>query len=336
MKLKPIFITLMMLLAFNSMHAQSLDELKQAAKGYIKIADYPNAILVLTRASTMAPNDMVITRDLAAVHYYQNQYDKALPLIKKVIESNEADEQAYQIAGNIYAKQSQPKEAEKVYKKGIKAYPASGPLYCEYGEVLTSQQNTALAIDAWEKGIEKDAGYSKNYFNAAKYYYLYNNPLWSILYGEIFINMEPQGLRTPEIKAVVLDAYKKLFTNVDEYAERKSLTEFEKSVLSTLKKYSNSTALGVNTESLTMLRTKFVLSWFAGEQAKNYPYKLFETQQSLLKEGLFPAYNHWLFTIVDNLPAYQNWINLHKAEATQLSTAQKSRLYKQPPGQYYK
>ena len=91
---------------------------------------------------------------------------------------------------------------------------------------------------------------------------------------------------------------------------------------------------GLNPESLTMIRTRFILDWF-NEYAANYPTKLFELQRQLLQEGLFEAYNQWIFGIAQNLAVYQNWTNTHSEEFNEFSRFQKGRIYKVPAGQYY-
>jgi hypothetical protein len=83
-----------------------------------------------------------------------------------------------------------------------------------------------------------------------------------------------------------------------------------------------------------MVRTRFILDWFATHGAR-YPFKLFEYQQQLLKEGMFEAYNQWLFGTVESLPAYDNWIKTHAEAHTAFTNFQKNRVFKIPQGQYY-
>src|SRR5205823_4936330 len=105
----------------------------------------------------------------------------------------------FQIAGNIYKALGEVKECDKMYKKGIKKFPNSGALYKEYGDLLWINKDYT-AIKQWEKGIEMDPDYSGNYYNACKYYYLSTDKIWSIIYGEIFLNIESMTSRTAEIK----------------------------------------------------------------------------------------------------------------------------------------
>ena len=315
--------------------AQSVQELQQTANTFMRQGDYANSILVLNRATALEPQNVSVMKDLAQAYYYNKQNDKALEFIKKVLDSEEADDQSFQIAGNIYKDLVQPKDADKVYRKGLKRFPNSGPLYSELGELLMAQQDFS-SIKQWEKGIEMDPSYSRNYFNASKYYYLSNSPVWAMIYGEIFANMEPFGKRTAEIKSVILDSYKKVFTNSDLTQNLKDKKEFEKLYLQDLAKQVPITTFGINTETLTMIRTRFILDWYANAEAAKMPFKLFELHQELLQTGLFEAYNQWLFGSVENLAAYQNWTNLHVTETKALQDLQKNRMFKIPTGQYFK
>ena len=76
--------------------------------------------------------------------------------------------------------------------------------------------------------------------------------------------------------------------------------------LQTMNKQSIVAAAGINAETLTMIRTRFILDWFHDYAAK-FPFRLFELQRQLLQEGMFDAYNQWIFGTAQNLAAYQNW-----------------------------
>ena len=85
----------------------------------------------------------------------QRDNAKALEVIKPLLDRDDADDQCFQIAGNIYKQLEQPKECDKLYRKGIKKFPDSGALYNELGELLWAQKDFT-AIKQWEKGIEVD------------------------------------------------------------------------------------------------------------------------------------------------------------------------------------
>ena len=264
---------------------------------------------------------------------HKENYSKALEIINPLLEKEEVDDQCFQIAGNIYKELSQAKECERVYKKGLKKFPESGALYNDWGELLLAQGNRE-AIKQWEKGIEQDPAYSKNYYNAAKYYFLTPDKVWSILYAEIFINMEPLSSKTPEIKEMLLESYKKLFADVDLEQSNKDKNNFVKAYLQSMNKQTSQASLGLNAETLTMIRTRFILDWGTINGSK-FPYHLFDYQRQLLQEGMFDAYNQWLFGPAQNLAAFQNWTTVHSSEYNAFSSFQKGRVFKMPGSQYY-
>ncbi|MBK7882915.1 MAG: hypothetical protein IPJ81_03110 [Chitinophagaceae bacterium] len=219
------------------------------------------------------------------------------------------------------------------YIKRYKKFPESGPLYNALGRNFMGTKD-ADAIKQWEKGIEAEPSFSKNYYNACRYYHITKNKVWSILYGEIFINMEPLSTKTPEVKNILLDSYKKLFTDIDIEKINKDNNAFTKAFFSCMNKQNAIAFQGINAETLTMIRTRFILDWFA-EYAAKYPFKLFVLQRQLLQEGMFDAYNQWIFGAAQNLSAYQNWINVHASEYNELSRFQKGRTFKISKGEYY-
>ncbi len=332
--MKKIFLAILVAVSFFGQYvfAQTAEQLHETAKAFMKQGDYANAVLVLNRSLQKSPENMSVAKDLAMSYYFQKDNAKALETIKPVLDSKDADDQCFQIAGNIYKQLDQINELEKVYKKGIKKFPESGPLYNELGEVVFAN-NKLEAIKYWEKGIQADPGYSKNYFNAARYYFFTMDKVWSIIYGEMFVNMEPIGNKTPEMKQILFDSYKKLFTETDLEKNNKEKNSFVKSYLEIMNKQAGLTNAGINAEILTMIRTRFIIDWFAS--GSKPAFKLFSLQQQLLKEGMFEAYNQWLFGATENLSAYENWVKTHTAENAAFIALQKSRMFKIPTDQYY-
>lgn len=326
-----IVLAVFFLGVFHFVTAQDVQQLHETARSFIREADYSNAILVLNRALQIEPQNMGVSKDLALSYYLQKDYTKALETIKPVIESDEANDQCYQIAGDIYLIQHQFDDCEKTYKKGIKKFPQSGALYNALGEVMQLENDNG-AIKQWEKGIESDPGFAKNYFNACKYYYASGDWVWAALYGEIYINLNPLSLKSAELKTILLETYKKLFTYMQTVDKEKNA--FVQAFLSCIYKQSAVASQGINPESLTMIRSRFILDWYANYQTK-YPVKLFGLQRQLLQEGLFDAYNQWIFGAAQNLSAYQRWITTHETDYADFNRFQKNVLFKIPSGEYY-
>ena len=309
--------------------------LHENAKTFMRQGDFDNAIIILTRAVQLDKNDMDIQKDLTMSYYYNRNYEKALEGAKTLVDRSDADVVCYQIAGNVYKALEQVKECEKVYKAGLKKFPDSGPLYSEYGELLWEKKDFT-AIDLWEKGIRIDPSYSGNYYNAAVFYFYTKDKVWSLIYGEIFVNMESLSERGASMKKLLFQGYKeKLFTEANLMAgQEKNKNEFSKAFLDCMNKQSSLASRGISTETLTMIRTRFILEWF-DKYASKFPYKLFDYQRQLLQQGMFNAYNQWLFGTVENLAAYDDWTKKHDEEYKNFTAFQKTRVFKMPGGQYY-
>lgn len=307
----------------------------ETAKTFMRAGDFDNAIIVLTRALQQDSKNLEMQKDLVMSYYLKRDYVKALDGVKSLLNRDDADVITFQIAGNVYKALEEVKDCEKMYKKGLKKFPKSGPLYSEYGELLWAAKDYS-AINLWEQGIKEDPAYSGNYYNAARYYFYSKDKVWSLIYGEIFINMESLSERGLAMKQLLFQGYKeKLFADADIMkGEKDNKNGFVKAFLEGIQKQSALINQGITTEILTMVRTRFILDWYSANATK-YPFRLFDYQQQLLKEGHFDAYNEWLFGTSENLAAYDNWTKTHADEYNNFSAFQKTRVFRMPKGQYY-
>lgn len=330
---------MLVILSFCGMHSALAQEqdpkaLQETARNFTRQGDYNNAILVLNRAIEKDPASLELKKDLAFTYYLQRDYTRAMDLAKTFPDRKDADVQSFQILAMVYKAVEERKETEKVYRAALKKFPQSGALYNEFGEMLSNKNDYAEAIRQWEKGIEVDPNYSGNYYNAAKYYAETTEKLWSILYGEIFLNLESFSRRTPEIKTLVLNTYKTFFGSPAALNASQGKNDFSKACLEHLKRHASVVSSGVTPESISALRIKFLLDWFEKDAAR-FPFRLFDIQRQLLKDGLFEAYDQWIFGAANDLNAFQNWTTIHSEQYNQFNTLQKSRVFKIPGGQYY-
>jgi Tfp pilus assembly protein PilF len=325
------------LLTTASLSAQSVKELLETGNSLMQGGDFANAINVLNKAYQKDPTNLEVVKSLAYAYFLNKDYAKSLSTIKPVLDS--ADDQGFQIAGNNYVALAENKEAERLYKQALKRFPNSGPLYSDYGIFLGSLARQYEAIKVWEKGIEMDPSYPGNYYYASKFYYPID-VLWSVIYGEVFVNMESLTRRTPEIKALLMDSYKKLFsgdgTNLQPLVDKKgnALNPFENAVRATFRANASAVTEGVNVETLTSLRSRFILEWF-NKYATQFPYRLYDYQRQLLQQGMFAAYNQWIFGYAQDEKAYDDWVSAHQSEFTTYNNFARGRVFKIPQGEYY-
>jgi hypothetical protein len=140
--------------------------------------------------------------------------------------------------------------------------------------------------------------------------------------------------RATEVKKLLLNAYKeKLFLNKETEANKKT-NPFAKAVHESFLKQEGLTGKGLTVETLTMIRTKFILDWFA-KYGDKYPFFLFDYQRQLIREGMFEAYNQWLFGPVDNLAAFDLWTKTNAETYKKFANFQRNRVFKMPASQFY-
>lgn len=313
--------------------AQDTTDFYNRALDFMRSKDYDNAQIVLKKGLEEKPGNALLKKQLAFSYYFQDNNTKALEILKPLIDNKLADDQCYQIAGNIYRESGQGAEREKLFRKGIQQFPENGVLYNELGNVLWEQKNNN-AISYWEKGIEEDPNYSKNYYNAARYYYLKEDWFWTIIYSELFINLESFSPKTPEIKEVLLWAYKKYFLQGKSASMMKYSKGFSGVCTDKYFKQSELTKKGITTSTLVMIRTRFMLDWFNGPHRK-FPFKLFEFHRDLTRFGMFEAYNQWLFGSTENLNQFQNWVQMNNNIYNTLIKGLQSGKFSLPAKQYY-
>ncbi len=315
---------------------QTAAQLRETAKTLMQQGDFDNAILTLTRARQQEPKNIEVMKDLSFVNYLKRDFGKAIEIGKELIENSAADQQSFQILGLSYKAIASYKDCAKLYKTALNKFPNSGVIYNEYAELLAIENNMDEAIMHWEKGIETDPNYSSNYYNATMYYMRSKNWIRALLYGELFLNIESYSTRTEEIKTRLFEAYKNLFAPgaADQLLNAKTTTAFEKAVLGLFAKTASGMKGGITVESIIAIRTLFIVEWLQGKQ-QLYPFRLFDHQQYLLNNGLFEAYNYWLFSTSLNPDAYQVWQNTHSKEFAGYKAFQQSRVFKIPAGQYY-
>jgi tetratricopeptide (TPR) repeat protein len=332
--MKTIFLLSVSLCAMRALYAQeTVESIRKQAMALAQQEQFSDAIQLLDGGLQQYPNNLDILKDEAFISYLGRDFQRSLQIGKDITKRDDADAQSYQILGLVYKAIADYKEGDKMYRSAIKKFPKSGVLYSEYGDMLTQYDNKRGAIVQWEKGIENDPNYSGNYYYASKYY-ADENIFWCTIYAEIFINIESLTKRTAEIKDLLLFDYKKLLSGkVDLENLQSNGTAFEKAVASALINSMEKSTGDVTPEMITAFRSRFILNWSG--KAAEYPYHLFDFHVQLMREGLFDAYNQWIFGPIINKDKYDNWVYTHDTEMQDFTQFQHNVLFKMPPEQYY-
>ena len=262
----------------------------------------------------------MLHRELAQAYYVAKGYEEALATLEPIVKQGKADAETYKIMGQSYMAMKDSKRAQKILRDGLTALPEAGTLYHQMGLMYEENGEQVYALETWLDGIQKDPGYHLNYYEAARTYMNTNKYVWAVLYGEMFVNIEQQTRRANDTRAMMLEAYRKMFStlatgDIPKYGSGKKQgpANFEQAVYDTYMKLSPIMSDGISTENLTMLRIRFIMDWTAN-YADKYPFSLFARNDDMIRSGYFDIYNQWLFGKAENAQQYEAWSKFH-AEA---------------------
>ena len=310
---------------------ETADDLYTKARRFLNQGNHDSATFYLDKALELAPERIDMLEDQVYLEIVKRDFAKAMTLANKLITRTDATVKSFQVAGMVYKEIADYKAAKKLYEQALLKYPNSGLLYADFGDMYALMDKDQDAIRTWEKGIEMDPGYAGNYYFATLHYTENNNPVWAMLYAENFINIESFSGRTAEVKGLLTDLYKKIST--PGYLISRN-NPFAFAVAGTFSRQPSLNLVNVSVPALTSLRMGFIKDWNQQNAAK-FPFKLFEYQDQLIKEGLFEAYNQWLFGAALNSDAFNAWTDANKEKVAAFQKALASRMFKIPAGQYY-
>ncbi len=290
---------------------------------YMDKGNYKDAIVTYKQAMVLAPGKMVLYRQLGKAYYLSGNYAEAEQTLSVVLGSASymADTACYCLQAAAMAAMRKFRQARSVLKTGLEKFPGSGVLYHELGEVNSRAHDMVPALNAWLDGIEKAPLFTANYLAAARTYLASDNVLWGLLYGELYLNMEPDTAGTQELKNELFAGYKKMFDNLvnDEplkqgnALKQATVKGFEDAVRNTYLTLTPVVSDGVSTENLVMVRTRFLMNWFAAYD-KKYPFSLFTYMDELVRTGHFEIYNEWLFGKAENAAQFKAWDLFHEGD----------------------
>ncbi len=336
--MKKLFFILVIAVLAANVNAQTptVKQFQESAMSLMQQGDFSNAMVALQKAKTLEPQNLETLKNISFCYYLQREFAQSIEAGKIAIELPNADQQSFQILGMSYKSIADYAAANKMYKRALKKFPDGGIIYSEYGECLIQENKKEEAIATWEKGIELAPSYSGNYYHAAKYYYKEMNWIRVLIHGELFVNLESYSTKTAEVKKAMLEAYKNMLRPIVKtpYHLVPKYSEFEKKQLAIYEKTKSLVVDGLTIDHIGSIRTRLLMEWMS-ENAALFPYQLFLHWQHMIREGIFEAYNQWLFGAAFGEEAYQNWQNTHAEEAQKFKEFQQSRIYRQPVGQYY-
>ena len=286
---------------------------------------YKEAIPLLEKAIKLDSGNINYPYELAIAYCNSNEYLKAQNILEPLLTHPNVSGMVYHILGNVYDNLGKPALAISTYETGIKLFPKSGAIYFELGNIQLKKKDFNIALDWFEKGIVAEPGYASNYYRAAILFFNSSEPVWGMIYGEIFLNLEKNTLRTSAMSKLLFDNYRKnirlpkdssfsvsFFTTIALLAD-KNKKPFAKTVYEPTIMLSILPEKGVDLHSLCRMRKRFIESYIRSENYLRYPNVLFDYQYRVLKAGYMDAYNHWILQ-EGNQQAYKAWISANSKQ----------------------
>ena len=314
-----LLLSVVFLVTVHSTAAQTnKDKAMSMARQAIKLMDNGDpdkAILLLDSAKLLDPTTHLYDYEIGYAYNIKKNHKKALEFFIVASKFEDANDQCFQMVGNLHDIIGDPEKAVEAYKKGLKRFPNSGRLYYELGVIEYNKENWDATIQYWEDGIRADPKYGTNYFQLAKLFASTKDLIWALFYGEMFMNVERNSKRTAEMSKLLYDTYKKAISFPSDTSVKVDLANPVLNITADQMKTKNfrmpfkfvypmdiviCTAplrlanAQLNMGYLNTLRTCAVQSWFKQKRDIDYPNVLLSFQKELLDQGHLEAYNYWI------------------------------------------
>ncbi|MTI19845.1 hypothetical protein E1176_02300 [Fulvivirga sp. RKSG066] len=335
MMMKNIIISLIILcpLLANGQSEKDKNKAEEIGLKAIKIVDegdYNKAVTLLLKAQKLDPNRFDYPYEIGYALYQSKLYEQTIKWLKPLMSHPDATDVLYQLLGNAYDELEHRDSAIWSYKKGIEKYPHSGKLFLESGIVEYRKENYDRAVQYWEDGIRAEPNFSSNYFWLGRILSDSNFKIWSLMYGEIFMFLEPNTNRTQEMSKILYNVYNtsiefetdtssqvslnnQIVIIADEFAENPKIPfelNFEALFTLACAPDSSRTKKDLDIYMFSEIRQDFSEYW---NQKDFEPNAVFDFHKSMIKNAVFDAYNYWLLMMGD-IENYKSWFNSNGQE----------------------
>ena len=277
--------------------------------------NFKDAITISRQAILLAPHMPVFFNQLATAYNLTGNYNEAENSLNK-LEPEECDTQCFRLLAASQAAQKKIKQSVKTIQDGIDRFPGCGSLYHEKGIICILAGKEDEAIHAWLDGMEHDPGFAPDYYDAATACLSSEKVLRGLISGEIFLAMKHDTFADTALKNKMYAGYKTLFEKIADNGKpdkKHQKNTFEDAVLNTFTLLTPVVSDGITTENLVMVRTRFLMDWFA-DYSDKYPFPLFGYLEDMIATGHFDVYNQWLFGAAENSQQYEAWNRFHEGD----------------------
>lgn len=340
---KTILLLAIFILPFYVIHSQEQKDdewAMQNAREAIRLMDdgfHDKSIELLKESIEINPDKIFYWYELGLAYYKKEDFKEAVKTFKKISKHKDIFDQVYQMLGNAYDINGQRDKAIETYEKGMKEFPNSGLCYLERSIIHMSENEFNEAVATLEQGVSADPMYSSCYYWLAKLFLEYTEEeVWGMIYGELFMHLEPNTHRSQEISRLLYNTYKNEITfngdsskvsfsktkNINIQLSEKDMDNPENMIKLLQKAMKQSFGSGVyeptlilsligkeeiNLATLNEIRSHFI-DLYMKEEYEDFPIVLFDFQKKIKDAGHFEAYNYWLL-LYGNEEEFDTWLS---------------------------
>jgi tetratricopeptide (TPR) repeat protein len=314
---------------------QQAEAYNQQGWHYLQRQNLDSAQIAFQASEQIFPNQARTTYSLAYILYLREQYPTSAQLLQQARTHKEPKPSVYLLLHDALQQQGLSDSAFAMLQIALKEFPNSGELYCEFADAQLRQGQYQQALMSYEKGMIQAPMCPCNYAKAAILLAKQTEEhLWAIIYGELYLNLEPLGQYAPQVSTLLFRAYNNsiiprqtkadsteytlaigrqgLYTLQDTANKRLYLT-FEMSCWMALYKSARPIPPFWNLNDLDTVRTGMVRGWYAMGSHKAYANAWLARQQAIDQAGHASAYHHWLLSGGAS-NEFSLWMKAHEAQ----------------------
>jgi tetratricopeptide (TPR) repeat protein len=319
-------------LLFSNEKSKNLTKAEQLSAQGIELlnqGNYDQAIDIFKQAIKLDSQSIFYPYEIALAFYEKKEFKKAIEILDSLRNHPQVNDQVYQLLGNCHHFIDNSDKAIMIYDEGLQKFPNSGRLFMESGIARIGKKRVREVIGYWEKGIEVEPAFESNYYYLAKYYARTGEKLWTVLYGEIYLNIASNTKRRDEISKLVYDTYnlalfspedslfKVSFSDINvvsDSSDKKNIPfemAFQQTIYEASKPYFLLKTSTLAIDDIIKIRHNFILLWYKKNYNKQFPNIIFDWQKLNADHGNFEAYNYWLLDM-GNLSDFNKWLDSNR------------------------
>ncbi len=310
---------------------EQIDLAMDLARGgleFLEEGEFEDALRQFRYAQRLTPADAELSILIGQTLFRQAKYEEVIIEIIPLVETKGANDRCYQLLGNSFDMLGRTEDAVRIYMKGLERFPLSAVLHMELGILEFADGNDAAACGWWEKGIVANPAAAANYYWAAKGYSATGQPIRTILYAEIYMNLDRSSERTREMSSLLYQTLKNCISVSDsgaiEFGFSDSVAgDYSLLNMKKVKKMSFAEAYtfvwylsfmdpvdSVEPDVLFEKRERFARIW-EELMSRSKSVQLFEWHRYLISQGYFEPYHFWIF-YDGNPDEWKTWFDSHK------------------------